>query len=221
MKKYRMFQQKWDREPHSQREPQKTNTPTDDEEAICQRNMLRGRTRKDSNHTLKTEPDVQRWRNSPVSPAGDPHALNDVHYYLEWENEEEKEETEGAVRSAMQNKRKVTDEIMMMLFYSEILGYFASIMSSFRLLERKHPKYTFVFTQSVKTHKCLLNYTMCICRHISLKAVYSFIPIHILKVFTERFVHISLAAWFNISFLKTLIYFWLLTLFSMEACFCH
>lgn len=56
--------------------------------------------------TLKTELAVQWWRNLPVSPAGDPHALNDVHYYLEWENEEEKEETEGAVRSAMQDKRK-------------------------------------------------------------------------------------------------------------------
>lgn len=49
----------------------------------------------------------QWWRSSPVSPAGDPHTLNDVHYYLEWENEEEKEETEGAVRSAMQTKEKL------------------------------------------------------------------------------------------------------------------
>lgn len=79
--------------------------------------MLRGRTREDSNHTLKTEPAVRRWRNSPVSPAGDPHALNDVHYHLERENEEEKEETEGAVRSAMQNKRKVTDEMMMIRLF--------------------------------------------------------------------------------------------------------
>ncbi len=88
-----------------------------------------------------------------------------------------------------------------------ILGYFASI-PSFRLMKRKHKKYTF---------RCfiLLHLSICVCRFnlqsIFIKAVfqnefvfscneseistyitelYSFIPIYILKVFTEWFVYI-------------------------------
>lgn len=34
---------------------------------------------------------------SPVSPPGDANTLNDVHHHLESEDEEEKEEIEGAV----------------------------------------------------------------------------------------------------------------------------